>query len=323
MMTLLFPGQGSQQPGMGRFLFDNFTIAKHSFEEASEALAQDMKKLCFEGSDEDLALTENTQPALLLVSTVTQRVLKSEFNFKVSASAGHSIGEYAALVAANAIDFAPALKAVRTRGLAMQSAVPVGQGGMIAALGLEPHQAQYLCDYVVKHSGEGPLSPANFNSPGQIVLSGSLKAIEWGRANFKADFFTNPPKRMKLIPLNVSAPFHCEMMLPAERKMREVLTAMEFRTPEFGIVQNFTARMETKPEQLRENLIRQVSAPVRWTESMELLKTQNSTNCIECGTGKVLSGLLKKIDEQAFTVLSTNSLEDLKLIEDFLKASSH
>lgn len=323
MMTLLFPGQGSQQPGMGRFLFDNFKIAKETFEEASEALSQDMKKLCFEGSEADLALTENTQPALLAVSTATQRVLKSEYHFQVSAGAGHSIGEYAALVAANVIDFSPALKAVRTRGQAMQSAVPVGQGGMIATLGLEPDQAQFLCDYVVKNSGVGPLSPANFNSPGQIVLSGSLKAIEWLKTNFKPEIFPEPPRRAKLIPLNVSAPFHCEMMLPAEKRMREVLTEMEFRTPEFKIVQNFTANFESQPEQLRENLIRQVSAPVRWTESMELLKANNFGRCIECGAGKVVAGLLKKIDGEAFTVFNTNSLEDLKLIEDFLKASSH
>jgi len=323
MMTLLFPGQGSQQPGMGRFLFDNFKAAKETFEEASEALGENLKKLCFEGSEADLALTENTQPALLLVSTATQRVLKSEYHLKVSAAAGHSIGEYAALVAANVIDFAPAMRAVRTRGQAMQSAVPVGQGGMIATLGLEPEQAKFLCEYVVKTSGFGPLSPANFNSPGQIVLSGSMKAMDWLKTNFKPEIFPEPPKRAKLIPLNVSAPFHCEMMLPAEEKMRDVLLAMDFRTPEFKIVQNFTAGFEITPSQVRENLIRQVSAPVRWTESMELLKAQNLTKCVECGVGKVVAGLLKKIDSEAFTVFGTNSLEDLKLIEESLKASSH
>lgn len=323
MMTLLFPGQGSQQPGMGRFLFENFKIAKETYQEASEALSQDMAKLCFNGSEADLALTENTQPALLVTSTATQRVLRSEFHPKIAAAAGHSIGEYAALVAANVIDFAPAMKAVRTRGQAMQSAVPVGQGGMVATLGLEPEQAQFLCDYVVKNSGAGPLSPANFNSPGQIVLSGSMKAIEWLKANFKPEIFPEPPRRAKLIPLNVSAPFHCEMMLPAEEKMREVLTGMTFRHPEFKIVQNFTAQVEGNPEALRENLIRQVSGPVRWTESMLTLKSLGHTQCIECGAGKVVQGLLKKIDGEAFSVLSTNSLEDLKLIEDFLKASSH
>jgi len=323
MMTLLFPGQGSQQPGMGRFLFDNFKAAKETFEEASEALGENLKKLCFEGSEADLALTENTQPALLLVSTVTQKVLKSEYHLKVSAAAGHSIGEYAALVAANVIDFAPAMRAVRTRGQAMQSAVPVGQGGMIATLGLEPDQAKFLCEYVVKTSGFGPLSPANFNSPGQIVLSGSMKAIEWLKTNFKPEIFPELPKRAKLIPLNVSAPFHCEMMLPAEQKMRDVLMAMDFRTPEFKIVQNYTAGFEITPSQIRENLIRQVSAPVRWTESMELLKANNMTKCVECGVGKVVAGLLKKIDSEAFTVFGTNSLEDLKLIEESLKASSH
>jgi [acyl-carrier-protein] S-malonyltransferase len=323
MTTLLFPGQGSQQPGMGQFLFNNFKVAKECFEEASEALSQDMKKLCFAGSEADLALTENTQPALLLVSTATQRVLKSEYHIKVSAGAGHSIGEYAALVAAKVINFPQAMKAVRSRGQAMQSAVPVGQGGMIAVLGLEPDQAKFLCEYVVKNSGFGPLSPANFNSPGQIVLSGSMKAIEWLKTNFKPEIFPEPPKRAKLIPLNVSAPFHCEMMFPAEEKMRKILTAMKFSTPEFRIIQNFTANFEDDPEQLRENLIRQVSAPVRWTESMEVLKTQNLTKCIECGVGKVLSGLLKKIDGDSFKVLNTNSLEDLKLIEESLKASSH
>ncbi|MGZ3747278.1 MAG: ACP S-malonyltransferase, partial [Pseudobdellovibrionaceae bacterium] len=242
---------------------------------------------------------------------------------KVATGAGHSIGEYAALVAANVIEFSPAMKAVRTRGQAMQSAVPLGQGGMIAVLGLEPDQAQFLCEYVVKNSGFGPLSPANFNSPGQIVLSGSLRAIEWLKENFKPEIFPVPPKRAKLIPLNVSAPFHCEMMLPAEKKMREVLMAMHFSTPEFKIIQNYTANFESEPTQLRENLIRQISAPVRWTESMELLKSQNHTQCIECGIGRVITGLLKKIDNEAFTILNTNSLEDLKLIEEYLKASSH
>lgn len=324
MFTLAFPGQGSQQPGMGRFLFENFKVAQEVFEEGSEALKQDMKKLCFEGSEADLALTENTQPALLLVSTATQKVLRQEFSLNVASAAGHSIGEYAALVAANVIRFDQAMRAVRTRGQAMQSAVPVGKGGMVAVLGLEPDQVETLCSYVVKNSGVGPLSAANFNSPGQIVISGAQNAINWLKDNFKPEvIFAEAPKRAKLIPLTVSAPFHCEMMRPAEDKMREVLTAMEFNTASFAIIQNFHAKAETEGSILRENLIRQVSAPVRWTQSMEVLKSMGHAHILECGAGKVLQGLLKKIDGDFFKVMTTTSMEDIKTIEDFLKASSH
>lgn len=324
MFTLVFPGQGSQQPGMGRFLFENFKIAQETFEEGSEALKQDMKKLCFEGTEADLALTENTQPALLLVSTATQRVLTKEFGVKASAAAGHSIGEYAALVAAGVTRFDESMRAVKTRGQAMQSAVPVGQGGMVAVLGLEPDQVETLCNYVVKNSGVGPLSAANFNSPGQIVISGSQKAINWLKDNFKPEvIFAEAPKRAKLIPLTVSAPFHCEMMKPAEDKMREVLTAMKFETAAFPIIQNFHAKAETDGAILRENLIRQVSAPVRWTQSMEVLKGMGHSQIIECGAGKVLQGLLKKIDADFFKVMTTTSIEDVKIIEEFLKATSH
>ncbi|MBX2986465.1 MAG: ACP S-malonyltransferase [Bdellovibrionaceae bacterium] len=320
MFVLLFPGQGSQAPGMGRWLHDNFQTAKDVFEEGSEALKQDLKKLIFEGSEADLALTENTQPALLCVSTATQKVLRSQLDLKASATAGHSIGEYAALVAAGSIRFDEAMRAVRARGQAMQSAVPVGQGGMVAVLGMEDEQVRWLCEHVVKTSGEGPLSPANFNSPGQVVISGSAKAIAWLRANFKADEVPGAPKRAKLIPLTVSAPFHCAMMKPAEDKMREVLTAMEFQAPAFPVCQNFTAQTVVEPSALRENLIRQVSAPVLWTQSMLTLKSQGLTRGVECGHGTVLKGLLKKIDPEGFSVASLNSLEEFHAFEAELKA---
>ncbi|MEZ0392600.1 MAG: ACP S-malonyltransferase [Pseudobdellovibrionaceae bacterium] len=319
MFHFIYPGQGSQQPGMGRFLFDNFPTAKHVFEEASEALKLDLKKLCFEGSEADLALTENTQPCLLTVSTATQKVLTAQFGVKAQAASGHSIGEYAALVSAGSLPFAEAVKAVRIRGQAMQSAVPVGQGGMVAVMGLEPDQVEKLCAYAVEKSKVGPLSPANFNSPGQIVISGSAKTIAWLKENFKVEDLFPEAKRVKLIPLQVSAPFHCEMMKPAEDQMRSVLTGISFQNAQFPIIQNFTARTEIQADSLRENLIRQVSAPVRWMQSMALAKEKTWTTCIEMGTGKVLQGLLKKIDPESFNVFNTNSLEDIENIEKFVK----
>lgn len=320
MFTLLFPGQGSQSPGMGKFLYDNFKLAKEKFEEASDAINVDFKKLCFDGSESDLALTHNTQPCLLLVSTATQEILRSQFGVTVNMAAGHSIGEYAAVVASRSIPFAEAIRAVRTRGEAMQSAVPVGQGGMVAVMGLEPDQVVTLCKYAVEKSKTGPLSPANYNSPGQIVISGSQKTIDWLKTNFKPEeVFTDAPKRAKLIPLQVSAPFHCEMMKPAEDKMRQVLTDINFKDAEFPILQNYTAQLHSKASELRENLIRQVSAPVLWMQSMELAKTKGFTKCIESGSGKVVAGLLKKIDSEAFKVFNVNTLEDIEIIENFVK----
>lgn len=312
---LLFPGQGSQAPGMGRWLFDEFKVARETFEEGSEALKQDLKKLIFEGSEADLALTENTQPALLCVSTATERVVREKLGLEIGAAAGHSIGEYAALVAAGSLAFTPAMRAVRRRGQAMQSAVPVGKGGMVAVLGLDDDQARWLCETAVRESGTGPLSPANFNSPGQVVISGSQKTLGWLKMNFKPEAIPGSPRRAKLIPLTVSAPFHCEMMKPAEDVMRIVLTGTEFANPRFPVCQNLTAKLETDPKTLRENLIRQVSAPVLWTQSMLALKEAGFGRAIECGHGAVIKGLLKKIDAEAFQVSSLNSVEDLKNLE--------
>ncbi len=321
-LSLLFPGQGSQAPGMGKFLYSEFKIAKETFEEGSEAIKVDMKKLCFDAAESDLAMTENTQPALLCVSTATQRVLRQEIPVKTSASAGHSIGEYAALVAAHSISFSHAMKAVRQRGQAMQSAVPKGKGGMCACLGLDSEQAKWLCEWTEKESGFTPVSPANFNSPGQIVISGSQKALDWLKLNFKPELIPGSPKRAKIIPLNVSAPFHCALMEPAEKEMRQVLTAIDFKDAEFPIFQNVNAKPEKTASLLRENLIRQISASVLWTQSMEAMKAQNFFNMIECGHGQVLKGLLKKIDEK-FKVYSLNSIEDLRNLEKDLKAPAH
>lgn len=305
---------------MGRFLFDNFSLARQTFEEASDALSLDLKKLCFTGGEADLALTENTQPCLLLVSTTTQRVLRQELAIEIAATAGHSIGEYASMVLADVIPFAEAMRAVRIRGQAMQSAVPVGAGGMVAVMGLEINQVAKLCEYVTKNSGHSPLSPANYNSPGQIVISGSQKAIEWMKSVKSEDVFgADGPKRMKLIPLQVSAPFHCDMMKPAEDVMRSVLSEISFQDSHIPVLQNYTAQFATASSVLRENLIRQVSAPVKWMQSIEVLKAQGLTTCIECGHGAVVKGLLKKIDSESFNVFNTNTLEDIENIEKFVK----
>jgi [acyl-carrier-protein] S-malonyltransferase len=321
MFHLIFPGQGSQQPGMGSFLFNNFKIAKETFEEASEAIALDLKKLCFAGHESDLAKTENTQPCLLTVSTATARVLSSQFGVKVIAASGHSIGEYAALVIAGSIDFSEAVKAVRIRGQAMQAAVPLGQGGMTAVMGLTPEQVEKICLWGNAQTKTGQVSPANYNCPGQIVISGDAKTLEWMKENLKPEELFPDARRVKLIPLQVSAPFHCQLMKPAEEKMRQVLSDMSFQTARYPIIQNFTAEMHQEAATLRENLIRQVSAPVKWMQSMEVAKLNSFTSCIECGTGKVLQGLLKKIDSESFTVFNTNSLEDIENIEKFVKTN--
>jgi [acyl-carrier-protein] S-malonyltransferase len=317
MWCALFPGQGSQSPGMGKFLCEEFATARRTFEEASDALRIDLKKLCFEGSEADLAMTENTQPCLVLVSTATYRVLSEEFGFQPKAAAGHSVGEYAAAVAAGSLPFASAMKAVRLRGEAMQSAVPAGQGGMTAVMGLEPQQVFELCRWAETGSGEKPVSPANINAPGQIVISGKKSVLDWISANYKADLFGGA--RVKFIPLKVSAPFHCAMMKPAEEKMAAVLGEMAFQEAKFPVVQNVTAEPVREAAQLRANLVKQVSAPVRWIECVQKLVQMGADRGLECGSGKVLAGLVKKIEGEKLKVFNINSLADLKLAETELR----
>lgn len=315
MKAFLFPGQGSQAPGMGQFLCENFKTAREVFEEASQAINLDLKKLCFTGTTEELALTENTQPAILTVSIATARVLQNDFGIQASVTAGHSIGEYASLVLADVIAFQDAVKAVRIRGQAMQSAVPVGEGGMTACLGMTEEQVQFLCDWTIKTSGYTPLSPANFNCDGQIVISGNQKALDWLKTNFKSEILPGEARRAKLIPLQVSAPFHCAMMKPAQEKMSQFLNDIPFKNSSIKIIQNVNAQVETEANKLRQNLIEQVSAPVKWTQSMQTLKSLGVSDCIEVGHGSVLKGLLKKIDSEFFKVHSTSSLEDLNQLK--------
>ena len=314
MWAAIYPGQGSQQVGMGKFLFENFKEAQHLFEEASDALSLNFKKLCFDGPEDDLALTENTQPALLLVSTVTHQVLKNTAGFAPMAACGHSIGEYAAVVGSGACKFTDALKAVRKRGEFMQSAVPVGQGSMAAVLSMTPEQVEIICKKATNESKLGVVEPANFNAPGQIVVSGSKAALDWLIANYNASWLEGSP-RGKFIPLKVSAPFHCSLMKPAEEKMKVVLGDMPFQKAAYPVIQNVNAKPETDGASIRDNLVLQVSRPVRWIECVMELKKQGAQKLIELGSGKVASGLVKKIDSEAFTTFTINSLEDLKAVE--------
>jgi len=311
----VFPGQGSQHVGMGKFLYDNFAICRERFEEASDRLQIDFQKLCFDGPEDQLQLTQNTQPALLLISTCYHQVLQNEMNFSAQMAAGHSIGEYAALVATEALQFSDAILAVRKRGQAMQQAVPVGKGAMLAVMGLNPGQVHQLCQWAVKESGHSPLEPANYNTPEQTVVSGHQKAVQWLSQNFTTDIFDSSPRKAKLVLLKVSAPFHCSLMKPAEDQMRQILEDIPFWTAQSPVVQNVNAQPTTKASKLRENLIQQISRPVRWVECVQTLIHEGSEQCVELGSGKVLSGLIKKIDRNALKTFNINSLEDLKTLQ--------
>jgi [acyl-carrier-protein] S-malonyltransferase len=314
MIAAIYPGQGSQHVGMGKYLHNEFKVAREVFEEASDAARVNLQRLCFDGSELDLGLTANTQPALLAVSTATYRVLESLGLATFAIASGHSIGEYAALVNAKSIGFTDGIRAVRLRGQAMQDAVPVGLGAMAAILGAEDKPVRDFCAWVTE-SGAGVLEPANFNSPGQIVVSGHKAALEWATSNYSPDAFIGAPQRLKIIPLKVSAPFHCSLMVPAENKMRDVLKAIPFAIPKYPVVQNYSAETTAASEQVRENLIRQIAAPVRWVECVEKLLGAGARDFVEVGCGKVLSGLLKKIANENVKSHNLNSLDELKNFE--------
>lgn len=318
MWAAVFPGQGSQKPGMGKFLFDEFKLARELFEEASDSLSLDFKKLCFDSSEADLALTENTQPCLVLVSTVTFRVVQSLVDFRPQAAAGHSVGEYSALVAAGTLAFTDAVAAVRKRGQYMQSAVPVGVGGMVAVTGCNASQVTKLCHWVESETGDRPLEPANFNTPTQIVISGKSKLITWMTENFRDEVFAPEDVRCKFTVLKVSAPFHCSMMKPAEEKMAKVLNQIEFADARFPVLPNVTATPTSNGKELRQQLIRQISSPVRWVECIQGLKKTGVDRTIEFGCGRVLAGLSKKIDSVGLQTFNINSLDDVKSLESQL-----
>ncbi|HTZ88762.1 MAG TPA: ACP S-malonyltransferase [Alloacidobacterium sp.] len=302
-LAFLFPGQGSQAVGMGRDLSEKFPVAKQTFEEADEALGFSLSKLCFEGPEEQLKLTEFTQPAIFTVSIAAQRVL-AEKGIAPSFVAGHSLGEYSADVAAGVLSFADAVKTVRNRGRYMQEAVPAGEGAMAAILGLAPEAVIDLCAKAAAEAG-GVVSAANLNSPEQTVISGAAPAVEQAAA------LARKAGAKKAVMLAVSAPFHCALMQPAQDRLAEDLRQLSFSAPSVPVVTNVDATLTTDAEQLRDALIRQVTGSVRWVESMRLLIEQKPTHFIEVGPGKVLSGLLRQIDrsQTALNVGDEASLE--------------
>jgi [acyl-carrier-protein] S-malonyltransferase len=304
----LFPGQGAQVVGMGKALAETSAAARDVFSRADAALGFSISTLCFDGPESSLILTENTQPAIVTTSIAALAATREAYPNLPEPSfvLGHSLGEYSALVAAGALSLEDAVRLVHLRGRAMQEAVPPGQGAMAAVLGADREKVEKLCDDA---RGADVLSPANFNGPGQIVLAGSSEAI--ARATALAS-----DRAMKVIALKVSAPFHCSLMKPAADKMREALLSAEIRDAEIPVVANVTAAPHRAAEETRRLLVEQVASPVRWEESIQMLSSAEVNRGLEIGPGKVLAGLIKRIDK-AWVVKNAGEPKDIEPLAEF------
>jgi [acyl-carrier-protein] S-malonyltransferase len=313
MSALLFPGQGSQIVGMGSEFYNNFKIVKKIFSEADEKLNFPISKIILEGPEDQLQLTQNTQPAILTVSYSIFKVLKNEFNFNFKAFkyfAGHSLGEYSALVCSDALNFNDALYLLNERGKAMQEAVPVGQGSMIAVLGANINEVINLIQ--TRDIKNGICEIANDNAEGQVIISGDKVSVEKFQTILKE-------KKIKSIPLKVSAPFHCSLMKPAAETMKEKINNIKFNNPKIEIVNNVTAKPEKNAENIKRLLIEQIFSTVKWRESIINMSKANVTNYIEIGPGKVLTGMTKRTIKNV-NCFSINSITDIeKLNNEFKK----
>jgi [acyl-carrier-protein] S-malonyltransferase len=303
-IAFIFPGQGSQYVGMGREFFQNFPLAKQTFEEADDALGLHLSQLCFAGPESELKLTFNTQPSILTVSVAILRVLFSETGIKPTLLAGHSLGEYTSLIAAGALPFSDGVRITRLRGKFMQEAVPVGEGSMAAILGLSKGEVEKIC---ADAALDQVVTPANYNSPEQLVISGHKEAVE--RASTTAT-----ERGARVVSLPVSAPFHCSLMRPAAEKLGEELKKISFSEITIPVISNAEAAIYPSKEEIQKILTKQVDHPVRWEESMNLLLQDGIKTVIEVGPGRVLSGLIKRISQEV-KILNVEDINGLKNLE--------
>ena len=311
MNAILFPGQGSQVVGMGSEFYNSFDLVKDIFKEADDKLGYNISKIILEGPEDDLKLTQNTQPAILTVSYSIFSVLKKEFSFNFDSTkffAGHSLGEYSALVCSGSLKFSDALFLLFERGKSMQEAVPLGKGKMIAVLGSKIDE---LNNFIKDVKIEGVCEIANDNSEGQTIISGDIKSIDYLENILKEN-------KKKYIPLNVSAPFHCSLMNPAADKMKDKINSTNFKKPNFDIVCNVTSKPENNPENIKRLLVEQIYSTVRWRESIINISKDNVNNFIEIGPGKVLSGMVKRTIKN-INCFSINSIDDMKKMINELK----
>ena len=311
MIAFVFPGQGSQKVGMGRSLAEVFPICRQTLEQADAALGESLSNLCFDGPADRLTLTENTQPAVLAVSVAVYRLLASRGVYP-AVVAGHSLGEYSAHVAAGTLSFADALRTVRCRGRYMQEAVPVGQGAMAAVMGLEADVVRRACGDVA--NGE-VVSPANLNAPGQVVIAGAKGAV--ARAGVRAKELG----ARRVVPLPVSAPFHCALMAPAQLRLKADLRALVVSDPEIPVVANVDAEEKRTAEAAINALIQQVSAPVQWEAVVRRLSSLGVHTYVEVGPGTVLSGLIRKTDRKA-NITSVGTPADLASFEKMISTET-
>ncbi len=310
MYTLLFPGQGSQAPGMGRALAESFAVARQRFEEADDALSFHLSKTCFEGPEDALRRTEITQPAILTTSIAALEVLKAEGPpLKPAFAAGHSLGEWTALVASSALDFADAVRLVHQRGRFMQEAVPEGRGAMAAIIGLSPQTVAEKCQEVAARQRD-TVGPANFNSNEQTVISGEKEAVSAACAALLE------AGAKRAVDLPVSAPFHSPLMKPAETSLSEALQSTTVHPLQFPVVSNVEAQPNNDADRVKGLLIQQVTAPVRWVESIEFLTNEGQTTAFEIGPGRVLQGLARRIDRR----LKVHGFEDPKALQKTIDA---